>query len=315
MKTLKSRLPPLKSVMAFEAVARHLSVTKAAEEACVSREAMSRQLRILEEYLGVKLFDRLHRAMSLTKAGKDFQITINASLESIAEVSERIKKDVQPLKISIASTIAIASFWFTPRLIKYKSQFPEAEFRVAVSDQPFDMVADAIDIGFRYGQGNWSGLASIKLFDINSFPVCTAEYLKTAKPIRSASDLLDHALINLNGDFHSDEDWAWWLRGHGVPISSSFKTLDFDSYANVIQVALDSQGIAMGFSGLVTDLLANKKLVQPLNMSLSKNRAVYLVYPNGVVLSEQAENFIDWVLEDSALRNSRSNRPLPPTLI
>ena len=76
MKTLKSRLPPLKSVMAFEAVARHLSVTKAAEEACVSREAMSRQLRILEEYLGVKLFDRLHRAMSLTKAGKDFQITI-----------------------------------------------------------------------------------------------------------------------------------------------------------------------------------------------------------------------------------------------
>lgn len=308
MKTLKSRLPPLKSVMAFEAVARHLSMTKAAEEACVSREAMSRQIRILEEYLGVKLFHRLHRAMSLTRSGKDFQITINASLESIAEASDRIKKDRQALKISIASTVAIASFWFTPRLIKYKSQFPEAEFRVAVSDQPFDMVADAIDIGFRYGQGHWSGLAAIKLFEINSFPVCTAAYLKNAKPIRSATDLLDHALINLDGDFHSDEDWAWWLRGHGVPISSSFKTLDFDSYANVIQVALDSQGIALGFSGLVTDLLAHKKLVQPLTMSLSKNRAVYLVYPHGVVLSEQAENFIDWLLEDSALCNNRLNR-------
>ena len=315
MKTLKSRLPPLKSLLAFESVARHLSVTKAAEESCVSREAISRQIRVLEEYLGVKLFDRLHRAMSLTKSGKDFQITINESLESIAEVSGRIKKDVQPLKISIASTIAISSFWFTPRLMKYKALFPEAEFRVAVSDQPCDMVADKINIGFRYGEGNWPGLASIKLFEINSFPVCTIEYLENAQPIRSATDLLDHALINLNGDFHADEDWDWWLRGHGVTMSSSFKTLDFDSYANVIQVALDGQGIALGYSGLVTDLLANKKLVQPLNMSLSKNRAVYLVYPNGVELSEQAGNFIDWVLEDSALSNKRSDRSVPPTLI
>ncbi len=312
MKTLKSRLPPMKSLVAFEAVARYLSVTKAAEELCVSREAISRQIRVLEEYLGVKLFDRLHRAMSLTKPGKEFQLTIKASLENIAEASGQIKKDVQPLKISISSTIAISSFWLTPRLIKYKSQFPEAEFRVAVSDQPCDMVNDEIDIGFRYGQGNWPGLSAIKLFEVTSFPVCTTEYLKKSKPIRTAMDLLDHTLINLDGEFHADEDWAWWLKGHGVPLSSSFKTLDFDSYANVIQVALNGQGIALGFSGLIADLPANKKLVQPLNTSLSKNRAVYLVYPNGVVLTRQTQNFIDWILEESSLCHKRSNQlPLP----
>ncbi|WP_339669586.1 LysR substrate-binding domain-containing protein [Dasania marina] len=315
MKTLRSRLPPLKSLIAFEAVARHLSLTKAGQELFISREAVSRQIRILEEHLGIKLFDRLHRAVGLTKAGKEFLAVIQVSLESIADVSGAIQKKTQPLKITISATVAISSFWLTSRLISYKSDYPQAELRVVVSDKPVDLNESDIDIGFRYGNGHWPGLTAIKLFDITSFPVCSPEYLKKSPPIRSSIDLLDHNLINLDGEIHAHEDWQWWLKGHGVPLPASFKTLGFDNYNNVIQVALDGQGIALGFSGLVSDLLAANKLVQPLDTSLSRSEAVYLVLPNRVEQSEQAKSFIDWVLEESERVNSFSNPTAPPLLV
>ena len=300
MQSLGSKLPPLKSLVAFEASARHLSLTRAARELGISREAVSRQIRVLEQHLGVKVFDRLHRAVALTPSGEELQAVVRESLENIAYVTGAIRRPARSFKIIIASTIAISSFWLTPRLAGFRSRHPNTELHVEVSDIPKDLVAEGIDVGLRYGNGKWRGLKASRLFDVKLFPVCSPAYLKNAGPLNSPQDLLQHNLINLDGVPHVSEDWWWWLRGHDVTVPKTFRTLGFDSYDNVIRAALDGQGVALGYSGLVSRLIAQERLVQPIEGQLSKGSSVYLVIPGSTKPSPRVQNFIDWILEEAA---------------
>ena len=300
MQDLGSKLPPLKSLVAFEAAARHLSLTRAAKELGISREAASRQIRVLEENLGIRLFDRLHRAVALTTPGKKFQSVVQESLEDIAYVTGAIRRPSQPFKITVSATIALASFWLTPRLAHFRTRHPNVEIHVAVSDTPGNLVADGIDVGLRYGDGNWKSLKAYRLFGISSFPVCAPHYLESAPPLNAADDLLNHNLINLDGASHASEDWRWWLKGNDVSVPKSFKTLGFDSYDNVIRAALDGQGVALAFSGLVTKLIAAGRLVRPIDAELSRGHAVYLVMPSSVKPAPRVQEFVDWILEEAA---------------
>ncbi len=300
MQSVGSKLPPLKSLVAFEASARHLSLTRAAKELGISREAVSRQIRVLENHLDVKLFDRLHRAVALTASGKKFQSVVQESLENIAYVTGAIRRPSRPFKITVSATIAIATFWLTPRLARFRSKHPNVEIHVAISDTPKDLKADGIDAGLRYGDGNWQGLTAFRLFGIYSFPVCAPDYLKGAAPLNAPDDLLNHNLVNLDGAAHASEDWSWWLKGHDVSVPKSFKTLGFDSYDNVIQAALECQGVALGFSSLVADMIAEGRLVRPIDAELTKGLAVFLVIPNALKPAPRVQNFIDWILDEAA---------------
>ena len=300
MQSLGSKLPPLKSLVAFEAAARHLSLTRAAGELGISREAVSRQIRVLEEHLGIKLFDRLHRAVALTPSGRNFQSVVQESLENIAYVTGAIRRPSQPFKITVTATVAIASFWLTPRLAHFRALHPNVEIHVAVSDTPKNLMADGIDVGLRYGDGKWKGLKSFLLFYGNSFPVCAPRYLEDAAPLETPADLLNHNLINLDGAPHASEDWWWWLKAHDVSVPKSFKTLGIDNYDSVVRAALDGQGVALGFSGLVSDLVKQGKLVRPFDGELSKGFAVYLVIPSAMKPAPRVQEFIDWILEEAA---------------
>jgi DNA-binding transcriptional LysR family regulator len=299
MQALNTKLPPLKSIVVFEAAARLSSLTLAAKELGVTREAVSRQIRILEEYLGVKVFTRLHRAIDLTSAGEKLQPVVRKSLQDISYVSGQIRRPNAPYKIMVASTIATGSFWLTPRLARFRAAHPNIEIHVAISDAPRDMLKEEIDVGLRYGDGNWPGLSAEKLFDISSFPVCTPAYLKNSARIASPEDLLEHNLVNLDGSVHAAEDWLWWLKGHDVKVPKAFKMLGFDSYDNVMQVAINSQGIALGYSGLVTELVERGTLVRPLDAELSNELAVYLVVPKAQETTPQVKEFMSWILEEA----------------
>lgn len=300
MQHLGSKLPPLKCLVAFEASARHLSLTLAAQELGISREAVSRQIRVLEEHLGIKLFDRLHRAVALTSSGRKFQSVVQESLENIAYVSGAIQRPRRSFQITVSATIALASFWLTPRLAQFRAKHPDVEIHVAVSDTPRNLVTDGIDVGLRYGNGNWKGLQTFHLFDVVSFPVCSPGYLEDAAPLATPSDLLSHTLINLDGDTHASEDWWWWLKENGVTVPRTFKTLGFDSYDNVIRAALDGQGVALGFSSLLTNFIAQGRLARPIEAALSSGMGVYLVRPSGIKPVPKVQRFIDWVREEAA---------------
>ena len=299
MQSLRSKLPPINSLVVFEAAARHLSFTRAGQELLVSREAVSRQIRILEGHLGVKLFHRLYRALELTQAGDAFQAEVRMGLEGIARSAHGLRRGASPTKVTVTATIAIASFWLTPRLPRFRAAHPDVEIRVAVSDAPLDMASEGIDVGLRYGDGRWPGARAVQLFDVKSFPVCSPGYVDKTPPIHAPADLVKHTLLNLDGAPHAMEDWTWWLEGSGVRRPAALRILGFDSYANVIQAVLDGQGIALGFSHVVDDMLARGQLLRPLAQSLSRGQAVYLVVPKGAPLSPNAQRFFDWVLTEA----------------
>lgn len=300
MASLGSKLPPLNSLVAFEAAARHLSFTRAAEELGVSREAVSRHIRNLEGHLGAALFRRLHRALELTAAGNAFRPVVRESLENIARGARALRRDGQPSRITVTATVAIASLWLTPRLPRFRGGHPEAEIHMIIADREVDMAAEEIDVGLRYGDGHWPGLTATRLFDIESFPVCSPDYLASSPPLEVPGDLPRQTLLNLDGAAHSTEDWTWWLDGAGVPLPASFQMLGFDNYANVIQAAVDGQGVALGFSHIVAELLLRGQLVRPIDRSLSKGYAVYLVAPKGARLSAHAQDFADWIVAEAA---------------
>ena len=304
MQPLSSRLPPLKSVVVFEAAARHFSLTRAAEELGVSREAVSRQIRILEEHLGVKVFTRQHRAIALTPTGHKLRTVVRTSLQDLAYTTGSIRRPNQAFRITVSATIAIASFWLTPRLARFRAAHRSIEIHVAISDTPRDLIKNEIDVGLRYGDGHWPALKAFRLFEVTSFPVCTPEYLANSDLIETPADLLNHNLVNLDGAVHASEDWSWWLNGHGVKIPKAFKMLGFDSYDNVIQVVRDGQGIALGFSGLITDLVNQGELVRPLDTELSNDLAVYLVIPSSAPPTPQVREFMDWIFEEAAIGES-----------
>ena len=290
----------MKSLVAFEAAARHLSLTRAGEELRISREAASRHIRVLEEHLGVKLFDRLHRGVALTAPGQKFQAVVVESLGNIASVSASISRPGKSSSITVSATIAISSFWLTPRLARFRAKYPDIEIHVAISDQPHDLIGGQIDVGLRYGDGQWPGLNAIHLFNVDSFPVCSPDYLAGAGPLNEPADLLNHTLVNLDGSTHAAEDWWWWLKEQNVRVPQSFSMLGLDSYDNVIQLAVKGEGVALGFSGIVNEFLADGRLVQPIAATLSRNNAVYVLTPSTQSPSSTVQDFIDWIVVEAA---------------
>ncbi len=304
MRNLRRRLPPINSLVVFEAAARHLSFKRAGQELNVTREAVSRQMRALEHYLGVSLFDRLHRALALTEAGARFFDVVAGSLESIAMAAEDLRPPGAPDRLVISATVALSSYWLTPRLPRFRALHPETEIRVTVSDTPLDMAANGLDVGLRYGDGRWPGLKAVHLFDVASFPVCSPGYFEQHPHLQEPEALVGHTLLNLDGIAHEIEDWAWWLKASGVPRPKGLQILGFDHYANVIQAALDGQGVALGYSGIVDELLARGSLIRPMETAHSKGLAVYLVTPqnkaDGASLSAPAKAFAGWVVAEVA---------------
>ena len=309
MQRLRTRLPPVNALVAFEASARHVSFTEAARELGVTREAVSRQIRLLESHLGVKLFVRHHRAIELSGPGRQFNATVHKALEDVAAASLAVSKQAQTQRVTVTATVAIASYWLTPRLPRFRKRRPNVEIRVVVSDQAHDMEREGIDIGLRYGDGDWPGFSCVRLFECNSFPVCSPAYMRNAPSINTARDLAGHSLLNLDGSAHETEDWGWWLGGE-LDTAVHFDELDvvgFDNYTNVLQAALEGQGIALGFSGIVDELIASGKLVRPVTLTRSPGHSVYLVRVSASDLLPCAQQFFEWVLAEAHV--SRQGEP------
>ncbi len=291
----------------FEAAARHLSFTRASEELLVSREAVSRSVGSLETHLGVRLFVRRHRSIELTAAGRVLKAGVSDGLTTIVKSVERTRPGARRRHVIVWATVALAHFWLTPRLPRFRDRHHDIELHVRASDAQLDMAVENIAVALRYGTGTWPGLRSKHLFDTETFPVCAPRYLESARAIHTPADLLRHTLLNLDGDPHADEDWTWWLSASGVKHSRQPVTIGFDSYADVIQAALAGQGIALGFSHVVDDLIAQGQLVRPLPDILRKGYGVYAVVAVDGTLSAEARTFLDWLVAlGRSERRSRS---------
>jgi len=285
----------MNSLVVFEASARHLSFTRAAKELGISREAVSRQIRNLENFLDAPLFLRLYRALEFTPAGEALFDSVRRGLLDIAAVSRSIRQPAPASKLTITATHAIASHWLPSPLRKFRTEFPDTEVQVIVSDEPLDLIGREIDVGLWYGDGDWSDVDATFLFEGETFPVCSPAFVEGSDPILEPGDLLKHTLLNLEGSSHATEDWFWWLDRAGVHPSEAPHILRVNTYNVLIQEALAGQGIGLGFGGILDELMNQGRLVKPLDLSLTRGRAVYMTLPKGAPRRPEVEGFVTWV--------------------
>ncbi|MBT5432388.1 MAG: transcriptional regulator GcvA [Alphaproteobacteria bacterium] len=289
------RLPPLNALRAFEAAARHLSFTRAAEELNVTQAAVSHQVKALEERLGVRLFERHGRGLWLTDEGEILLPYLRQAFDLIADGTDLIvSHDAHgPLSVTMLPTFAVR--WFIPRLRQFQIKEPEIEVRMVTTERNVDFAREDVDCGIRYGTGDWPGLDSDKLFEDRYVAVCNPELLTRKPRLNRPEDLRHQTLLHES----NDEDWRYWLSALHVAGVDGSRGLFFDSSDLAMEAAAAGLGVALGSQIIMQDDLDEGRLVMPFGDLTDENLSHWLVYPKGSARKPKVAAFRAWLLEEA----------------
>lgn len=296
MTRLRAKLPSLSGLVIFEAAGRHLSFTRAAGEMSITQAAVSRQIRSLEQRLGGALFQRGGRTVQLTPEGRRLHHAVTMGLEHIARAVSEIQAARTETAVTVATTLAFASFWLMPRIPRFRAAHPGIDLRVVAADRLLDPAGENVDVIIRYGSVPLPGYRPTYLLDEEIFPVCSPEYRQQRPAPATPADLVHEVLLHLDEDDPHWINWHAWLERMGVHAPAPRRGLRVNNYPMLIQAALDGQGIALGWRHLVDDLVARGALVQPIDATLRTEQAFYLFTPAEAELSAETATFRDWVL-------------------
>lgn len=316
MRRKRFNLPPLAFIQGFEASARHLSFTKAAEELLLTQSAVSRQIRGLEDHLGVALFQRRPRALELTPHGRALQSAASELLARLQDVVDRLRSDSDTATLTVTTTNGFASLWLIPRLQRFTSRQPDVDVRISATYKVVNLERALVDVAIRYAAPESAPDGAIRLFGEELFPVCCPSLLHdTARPLRSIADLRAHKLLHMD-EASGYMDWTAWLAAHGVDELKPAASLRFDNYDQMIQAALGGQGVALGIGRLIASLLETGRLVAPFGREAVGDRAYYVVTSAETAQRAHVRAFVDWLVQEAAatepatpLRAAVSSRP------
>jgi len=296
---LSKNLPPSNALVVFEAAGRHMNFTRAARELEVTQSAVSRQIQLLEDFLGLSLFQRQSRGLSLTPEGERLHRAVGMGLEHIANVSSDLRRQREPGELTIATSVAFASYWLMARIAKFRASHPDIDIRLVAASPVYDLASEGIDIAVRYGSGEWPAVEAVRLFDNEIWPVCSPRYIEKTGAIKQKSDLLRHSLLHLN---KFDRNWVTWdnfLHEIGVEGETSGRGFTFDNYLVLIQSTLRGEGIALCGRRLAEDFIEQGDLVRPVDAALQSDKGFWLLRPKEGQLSEQAQQFHNWLLDEA----------------
>ncbi len=297
---MRRSLPPLNSVRAFEAAARHLSFTHAAEELFVTPAAISQQVKLLEGHLGERLFQRLNRALELTEAGKMLLPAFGTGLDAIDEAVRHLGARQERGPLDVNTSPAFASKWLIPRLDGFQQQHPQFEVRVTASLDLVEFDRDEVDVAIRFGRGDYAGLAADWLMGEEAFPVCAPALLEGPHPLRLPADLRHHQLLHDGTRQLGDvaPDWRMWLQAAGVKGVNPNYGMTLRPWTMVLDAAIEGQGVALGRTNLVANDLASGRLVRPFDLSLPFNFVYWLAYRPEALNQPKVKAFRDWILSE-----------------
>ncbi|WP_213773335.1 transcriptional regulator GcvA [Bradyrhizobium sp. dw_78] len=299
---MSARLPSLNGLRAFEAAARHLSFTHAASELNVTQTAISHQIRRLEEELGVRLFIRQNRALTLTPEARDYLPGIRAAFNDLRLATDRLLRRDNEQVLTISTLASFAAKWLLPRLSSFQAAHPDIDVRITTSTALVDFRNGDVDAAIRYGRGHWTGLRADWLMGDELFPVCSPALLKGNRPLKRPQDLFHHTLLHSSGGY--DDDWRLWLTAAGLPADISKQPgLTFDLIFMTVQAAIDGIGVAMGRTTYVAGDIAKGRLVVPFKIALPVDAGFYLVSPEAKADSPKLSAFRQW------LAASAQNKP------
>ena len=294
---MSRRLPPLTALRAFEAAARHLSFTRAANELFVTQAAISHQIKALESFLGVKLFHRQSRTLRLTSQGQEYLPAVNKAFDAIADATRRLLAHEARGTLTVSVLPSFAARWLVTRLGRFHERHPDISLRVAPSAELVDFSRDEVDVGIRFGNGRYPGLYACRLLTEDLFPVCSPALLRDADPpLRKPRDLEHFTLL------HDDSygDWRTWLLAAGVNNVDPARGTIFHDASMLLQAAVAGQGVAIARGVLAADYLKEGRLVRPFELSLPLDYAYYLVCPRASANDPKVEAFRDWLVAEVA---------------
>ena len=299
---LRKDIHILSNLVTFEVVSRSANFTRAAETLGITRVAVSRQIAELEASLGQTLFLRGQKKVQMTVAGETLARQVGPALAAIAEAIAQQRAGDSAARLTITATSAFATYWLMPRLADFSALHPDVIINLVVSDRYLDLASEGIDIALRYFEELPSEAGWTPLIQEEIFPVYSPRY-RAATALSKPEDLLAERLINLTGTYRQKAQWGYWLRAHGLSQAEEARGITSNTYVNMLQAAIDGQGIALAGYPLVDAYLANGTLrvidgIEPFK------RGFYCVSrPNATLPSAVA--FVSWVIEQCRVRGAR----------
>jgi LysR family transcriptional regulator, glycine cleavage system transcriptional activator len=297
-------LPKLELLRSFEAAARTLSFTTAATELFLTQSAVSRQIQQLEAGMGVQLFERQHRALALTDAGRTLQRAVVDSLARLRDATLAIRASArsqqQLRQVAVTCTPGFASLWLIPRLARFTANHPQVDVRISATLDVLDMERSQIDFAIRFAPTHTGD--GTPLFEETLLPVCAPELVNNpANPLASPADLVNHTLLAVDnpGNYPVGTpltvEWEPWLKVMGLHEVRTKNTLRFTSYTDSISAAVAGQGVAIGRFPLLNQLLRDKRLVTPFGGGAASQRAYYLAMGPRAAENPDAQDFAAWL--------------------
>jgi len=298
-------LPGTRALRTFEAAARHLNFTRAADELGLTPAAVSHQVKEIEDQLDLVLFTRTSRTMRLTEAGNVlFEASIDALdlLNRAVSRARKMTRGTALLKVTLDAQFATK--WLMRRIDDFRGQRPGIELRFDITYDVRDFERDDVDIGIRFGTGRYAGLCAHRLFDNIIIPVCSPALLASGPPLNEPRDLFRHTLAHIDWSRQGVTwpNWSMWMQAAGVDDFDDSRTLVFGSSTDATQAALDGNAVALADFAMVANDLSQGRLVRPfeLGIKVAPEFAYFLVYPQTVKDDARIAAFREWLLEEAA---------------
>ncbi|RLJ62090.1 transcriptional regulator GcvA [Sulfurisoma sediminicola] len=310
------RLPPLNALRAFEVAARHLSFKNAAQELSVTPTAISHQIRMLEDFLGLALFRRLTRSLELTPEGEAMLPKVREGLECFAAAVESARVQVAQERLIVVAPPSFATRWLVPRLKGFSQAAPGVELHLVSSLNAIDgeqpgaaRIFDSIDlreeesqVAICFGTGDYAGLHVDRILSSGYFAVCSPRLMEGPHPLREPADIRFHALIHDDtiANERARPSWEEWLRLAGVTGVDASAGPHFRDSGLALVAAIDGMGIALASRPLAATEVAAGRLVSPFKISVQHNYAYYLVTPEAISARPAVEAFRRWLLAEAS---------------
>jgi LysR family glycine cleavage system transcriptional activator len=294
-------LPPLDFLKGFESAARHLSFTKAAAELFLTQSAVSRQIQTLEEFVGVALFERRHKALALTEPGKAYYRTVAPMLDELREATRRLREARTGHVLTVTTTVSFASVWLVPRLSRWRKEHPNVDVRITATHEVVDMERHGIDLAIRDCPLNQVPEGAVHLVGEHLAAICSPAYAREAKadkrPLAKPADLRHHTLLTLHDP---TGQWPWlswpaWFEAMKVEDRTPAGTLTLDQYDQVVQAAMHGQGVALGRMTLAAQPIREKRLVALFGTQQRIPRAFHAVFARGAQERPDVREFVNWL--------------------
>ncbi len=303
---MPQKLPPLNSLRAFEAAARHLSFARAADELNVTAAALSHQIKTLESFLGIKLFERKTRAVELTDAGNAIYPGMHTAFGQIRQALSTLETSSNDTVLVVSSSPGFTAKWLAPRVYRFLTAHPEIDVRITSSQARANFTTDGVDVAIRNSLGPPSGLYFEKLDDVRLVVVASPQYVEEFGHFEKPSDLSRATLIHdvSLGGITGLPVWDDWFRENGVPRSAATGGIRFSSADHSIDAAEEGAGVLLATELIVADDLKKGRLVNLFDITMATRRAMYFVCPDGSEDVGKVKVFREWLQAEIVAMNA-----------